>query len=81
MNETFEIPLTYKGKEVTFPSKLIIYGYSYKIQGDVYGTEVLYEPDEERNYRATVNPDELESKKIDVELLKAIADTLEAIVK
>ena len=48
----------------------------------MYGEEVLFEPDEERNYRALVDTITLEKgKKLDIELLKAIASAIEAIVK
>ncbi|WP_018613209.1 hypothetical protein [Segetibacter koreensis] len=81
MNETFNLSVTYKGKEVTFSAKLLVYRYSYKIQVDVNSNEVLFEPDEERNYRATIDPEKVEGKKIDMELLTAIAGAIEAIVR
>ena len=34
----------------------LILGYTLKISVDVNGTEVLFEPDEERNYRAVMIP-------------------------
>ena len=49
MEDTFDIPVTYNGKELLFKSRLLILGYTHKISVDVNGTEVLYEPDEERN--------------------------------
>jgi hypothetical protein len=55
MEDTFDIPVTYKGKELLFKSQLLILGYTHKISVDVNGTEVLYEPDEERNYRAVID--------------------------
>ncbi len=41
----------------------------------------MFEPDEERNYRALIAPEQVESSKIDVDLLKAIAEVIEAVVK
>ena len=82
MEDTFDIPVTYKDKELTFKSQLLILGYTHKISVDVNGTEVLYEPDEERNYRAVIDPEKMEEMKgIDKELLKAIAGAIEIIVK
>ena len=82
MEDTFDIPVTYKGKELLFKSKLLILGYTHKISVDVNGTEVVYEPDEERNYRALIDPEQMEGmKRIDKELLKAIAEAIESIVK
>src|SRR5215210_9211350 len=77
MEDTFDIPVTYKGKDLTFPSTLLVFGYTYKISVEVNGTEVLYEPDEERNYRAVIDPEKMEGmKRIDKELLKAIAGAI-----
>ena len=82
MDEPFEIPVTYKGKEISFPSKLLKLGYVYKIQVNVNGQEIIFEPDEEINYRAIIDPDNpLPGKKVDLELLKSIAEAIEAIVK
>ncbi len=41
---------------------------------DINGSEVTYEPDEERNYRAIVDPEKLGGGQINVDLLKAIAE-------
>ena len=82
MEDTFDIPVTYRGKDLTFPSKLLEFGYTYKIAVDVNGTEVLYEPDEERKYRAIIDLEKMEGMKtIDKELLKNIAGAIETIVK
>ncbi len=81
MNEPFELPVTYKDKELLFPARLLILGYTHKFQAQVNGVELLFEPDEERNYRAVVAPEQMESNKIDGELLKGIAATLEHIGK
>ncbi len=43
--------------------------------------EVLFEPDEERNYRAVIDPEQVERSRIDVEVLKAIAEAIEVITK
>lgn len=81
MNETFNLPVQFKGQDLNFPSKLLMFGYSYKIAVDINGTEVLFERDEERNYRAIVDLEKLKSDKINIELLKAIAEAIEALIK
>ncbi len=81
MNETFDLPVSYIGKELSFPAKLLVFGYSYKIAVDLNGIEIIFEPDEERNYRVLVDPEKLEGKKMDIELLKAIAVAIEGILK
>ncbi len=79
MEETFEIPVTYKNQELSFKAHLIRYGYIYHIIVDVNGTDITIERDEESNYRALVNPEKMNDNKIDTELLKAIVGVLETL--
>jgi hypothetical protein len=82
MDDQFDIPVFYKGEELLFEGELLAYSYSYKIQVEVNGTMVLFEPDDERNLRAIINPENFnEGKKIDVELLKCIGKGIEEILK
>ena len=82
MNETFDIPIIYNGGELVLAAKLLILGYTHKIQVTVNGNEIFFEPDEERNYRAVLAFDCLEQgSETDKNLLKAIADAIESIVK
>jgi len=82
MDEQFELPVEYKGEELLFKTSLIITGYTHKFSVDINGQEVIFEPDEERNYRAVLNYDDIStSKNIDIELLKSIASAIEDLVK
>jgi hypothetical protein len=81
MIQEFELPANYKGKELLFPAALQASRFSHQFIVDVYGVEILFEPDEERNYRAMIDPEALSGKKIDIELLKAIAEAITAILK
>lgn len=56
MNEEFELPVVFDNRQYHFTSKLLQFGYTHKFQVDVDGTEVLFEPDEERKYRAWIDP-------------------------
>ncbi len=80
MNEPFALPVTYKGIELLFPARLLVLCYTHKFQIEVNGQEVFFEPDEERNYRAVIDPEQMKNSKIDVGLLKAITSAIEAIV-
>jgi hypothetical protein len=80
MDEPFDLPVLFKGEEHLFTSELQHIGYTHRILVDVYGTEVSFEPDEERNYRAILDPEKI-NQKLSVELLKAIAQAIEEIVK
>lgn len=82
MDESFQIPVLYKGQELSFISRLLIYGYSHKIEVEVNGTKIMFEPDEERNYRAVLDIEQVKTnEKMDIELLKVIAQAIESIVK
>ena len=47
---------------------------------EVFGQEVSFELDEERNCRAVIDPEKV-GKNLDVDLLRAIAEVIEGIVK
>jgi hypothetical protein len=82
MDKPFELPVTYKGAGLLFPAELLVMGYVYKIRVDVYGQELLFEADEERNFRALSDPEKAGTfKTIDRELLQAIAASIESLVK
>ena len=82
MEEEFELPVKYKGEEQMLNAKLIVTGYKHKFCVDVNGQNIIFEPDEERNYRAILNYAEIRNNKIiDIDLLKRIAETIEEIVK
>ena len=58
------------------------YGTSYKLEVEIDGTKVLFEPDEERNWRAMISYEDVQAnKKMDTGLLELIARELDAILK
>ena len=77
MDNIFELPVTYKGEELLLPASLITYGYSYKIEIDIFGVLVYFEPDEERNFRAIVQEG---GEHIDKALLQLVAETLQDVL-
>lgn len=80
-DDIYEIPVHYKGQELLVPAQLLVTGYTHKFRVEVGDHEVFFEPDEERNYRATLDPEHSNSAKIDLAFLQAIAAGLEAAVK
>jgi len=76
MEEGFELPVPYNGKDLFFPARLIQFGYTYKIEVDINGTTVSFERDEERNWRALLDAGRTDSN-INVSLLNSIAESLE----
>ena len=81
MGEQFELPVEYNGRQHLFKATLNVYGYTHKFHVDVNGQILIFEPDEERNYRAVLNYDIDINKNIDVELLKKISQAIEKIVR
>ena len=78
MDEDFELPVNYEGKDLHFPARLIRYGYSYRIEDEVDGVVVSFEKDEEREWRALIEPMGSQmNNTVDTELLLAIAASLE----
>jgi hypothetical protein len=81
MEEEFELPVKYKGEEQMLSAKLIVTGYTHKFSVDVNGQIIVFEPDEERNYRAVIPYDDInQNKDFDKDLLKAIAKSIQEIV-
>jgi hypothetical protein len=80
--DEFELALNFKGKDMLLPVKLMNYGSSYKLEVEIEGTKVLYEPDEERSRRALISYEDVQAnKKLDKELLALIALELDTILK
>jgi hypothetical protein len=82
MNEQFELPVHYKGEKLMLNASLLITGYTHKFNVDVNEQTIVFEPDEERNYRAVIPYDDINtSRKIDKNFLKAITTAIEEIIK
>jgi hypothetical protein len=82
MEEQFELPVKYKGEELMLNASLIFTGYTHKFSVDINGQIIIFEPDEERNYRAVIPYDDIgKNKPVDIELLKDITRAIETIVQ
>jgi hypothetical protein len=82
MDEPFEIPVSYKGQELLFPARLSVVGFTHKFLVTIDGLELFFEQDNNGNYRAVANTsNQQEVKNFDTELLKAIAESIESILK
>lgn len=74
MTESFELPVTYGGKDLLLKAELQAWGYSHRIRVEINGRFYTFEPDEEQNYRAMAeNHQHLEDR----DLLQEIIKTLE----
>lgn len=79
MNEIFELPISYKGEQLYLPTQLLQSGYVHQFKVEVEGYEILFEPDEEGNYRALVNESMLDRLKIKTGLLQEISEALSSL--
>ncbi len=80
MDQFFELTVFYKGEQLHFTTNLIGLGYGHQFQVKVNNQKIFFELDEENNYRA-INYDskKVNYKKIDLELLRLIAEALKSI--
>jgi hypothetical protein len=78
MEEIFILPVKHQGKTMEFEARLVVLGYTHKFLVDVNGTEVVFEPDESREYRAILKDPEGQfgSRQMDSSLLEAIRDVI-----
>ena len=80
MEHFFELPVTYKGEELELKSRLVTFGYVYKFHIIVGGRELVFEKDDEQNYRVLAPAGDAESS-ADKELMEAIIASLKQIAK
>jgi hypothetical protein len=83
MDDYFTLSVIFKNEEKEYQARLLQQGYSYKIIVLINDQEVYFEPDEERNLRVVTMPsqDEQSLNKIDKNLLSAIKEKIEEIIK
>jgi hypothetical protein len=82
MDEPFILELIFQNKTYELETGFQRYGYIYRIAVTIDGLTVLFEPDEEGNYRALVSQEQIEKNKtLSVGLLQTIAQKLENLSK
>ena len=82
MEDSFSIDVDFKGREYSFEARLATVGYTHKFYIVINGVEVIFEPDEERNYRAISNTSEQSSMiAVDIELIKAVGEKIQSILQ
>lgn len=82
MDNSFEIPVIFNGKELLFKSRLVTFGYIHKFEVDVDGEQIIFEPDEEGQYRAISLPSITKNNDIEnIELIKKIAEVIQIVTK
>lgn len=80
MEHFFELQLEHKGKTRSFNGRLVTFGYSYKFYIIVNGRELVFEKDDEQQYRVLGDGTD-GSTSIDISLVEAIIIALQSIAK
>ncbi|HPH33036.1 MAG TPA: hypothetical protein PLB49_14350 [Chitinophagaceae bacterium] len=82
MEPDFMLPVSFDEKDIELPVKVVQFGYVVKLEVEIEGTIVTFEPDEERNWRAVLGFEDLiAGKKVKKELLEAVASVIGDITK
>jgi hypothetical protein len=76
MEHLFELPVSYKGQDLTFNGRLVTFGYIYKFYLMIDGHEYIFERDDEHNYRM-LTADNNSVPHLDVGLIEAIIFVLQ----
>ncbi|AXY75608.1 hypothetical protein D3H65_17210 [Paraflavitalea soli] len=77
MEDPIIITVPYKGEEKNIEVQWQPMGYTHRFKASINEVEVFFEPDEERNYRAVIPPEQAGvAHKIDPALLQAVAMVL-----
>jgi hypothetical protein len=74
--QDFELNIKHRGEIKNFHGTFNKYGFSYRFTVNVDGTDVIFEPDEERNLRAIV-PTAMQDHSKMKELIPLIAEELQ----
>jgi hypothetical protein len=80
MDDYFMKPVIIDGKIIEFEARLLQQGYIHRVEVILENISVLFEPDEERNYRALITIEHLEGKgkHLKRNQLEAIAKVLQS---
>lgn len=78
MSEKFDLPVWFNNEEIMFPAEFQPWGYSHRIIVSINQYPFIFEPDEEKKYRAIISADEMKKAgNTDKQLLQAITETLQ----
>ena len=78
MHESFELPVQFGDTAIVLPAALTNWGYSHRILVTLEEQVIIFEPDEERHYRALLAEGQ---KPPALKMVKAIAESIEAVFK
>lgn len=81
MEHYFELPVHYNEEDLNFKARLVTFGYVYKFYVIVDGKELVFEKDDEQNYRVISERDAKDNRPVNNGLLEAIIKSLQDIEK
>ena len=82
MDDSLFIPVEFNGQQMELPARVVQAGYTIKLEVEIDGSKVIFEPDEERNWRAVIPYEEVQRRRsLSTDLLRAIASTIDDITK
>jgi len=76
MEHYFDLPVVYNGEEQVYKGRLATFGYVYKFYIVVDGRELVFEKDDEGQYRVLTESED-KDKSVDAGLLQAVIKSLE----
>lgn len=77
MDNSFEIPLHYRNKDLVIPATLVLQGYTYRIEAELEGTLFYFERDDSGDFRAILPPDlPQEAKLPETGLIQSVTEAL-----
>jgi hypothetical protein len=80
--QEFVLPVTVNENEINYNARLVRAGYIYKIEVDVNDLKIQFEKDEEGEWRAFLNEQDIQTNKTNTkELLSAFVESIDYITK
>jgi len=80
MEHYFELPVTINGEELSFKGRMATFCYVYKFYIIVDGQELVFEKDDEQQYRV-LSERSTEAKAVDPNLIQLIINALDKLSK
>lgn len=78
MDDSFIIEVVVNNVVYGFQAQLVELGYIHKVMVVINNINVIYEPDEERNYRAIITDKDIPLvRHTDIELIQAVGNAIE----
>lgn len=75
MEHYFDLPVVYKGHELSYKGRLVTFGYVYKFYIVVEGRELVFEKDDEQQFRVLTEEINV-NKPVDTDLILVIIKAL-----